>query len=113
MQSVGEAVAKASHVTPPLVTWDPSWSRFAGKYRSRIGGEVEVIELNQRLVVIDPSGPFPEHPSGLEPIGNGQFRLQALSGGAPVGEIVRFTEQNGKVTRMYTGSSYSDRASSQ
>jgi len=113
MQSVGEAVAKASHVTPPLLTWDSSWSRFAGKYRSRIGGEVEVIELNQRLVVIDPSGPFPEHPSSLEPLGNGQFRLQALSGGAPIGEIVRFTEKNGKVTRMYIGSSYSDRVSSQ
>jgi CubicO group peptidase (beta-lactamase class C family) len=113
MQSVGEAVAKASHVAPPLLTWDSSWSRFAGKYRSRIGGEVEVIELNQRLVVIDPSGPFPEHPSSLEPLGNGQFRLQALTGGAPVGEIVRFSEQNGKVIRMYTGSSYSDRVSSQ
>ena len=76
---------------------------------ARIGGEVEVIELNERLVVIDPSGPFPEHPSRLEPIGHGQFRLEALTGGAPVGEIVRFSEQNGKVTRMYTGSSYSDR----
>jgi CubicO group peptidase (beta-lactamase class C family) len=109
MQSVGEAVAKATHAAPPMVTWDPSWTRFAGKYRSRIGGEVEVIELNQRLVVIDPSGPFPDHPGHLEPIGNSQFRLDALTGGAPVGEIVRFNEENGKVTRMYTGSSYSDR----
>jgi CubicO group peptidase (beta-lactamase class C family) len=109
MQSVGEAVIKASHVAPVMVSWDPSWSRFAGKYRSRIGGEVEVVDINQRLVVIDPSGPFPEHPNRLEPLGNGLFRLDAPSGGAPVGETVRFAEENGHVVRMYTGSSYSDR----
>jgi CubicO group peptidase (beta-lactamase class C family) len=109
MQSVGEAVAKASHVAPVLVTWDPSWSRFAGTYRSRIGGEVEVVELNHRFATFDPSAPYPEHPASLVPIGNGQFRVEALSGGGPVGEIVRFEEKNGKVSRMYTGSSFADR----
>ena len=109
MQSVGEAVVKASHTAPTLVSWDPSWSRFAGTYRSRIGGETEVIELNQRLVTITPSGPYPENPTGLIPIGNGQFRVEAATGGGPVGEIVRFTEQDGKVVRMYTGGSYADR----
>jgi CubicO group peptidase (beta-lactamase class C family) len=109
MQSVGEAVVKASHASPTLVTWNPAWSRFAGTYRSKIGGETEVIELNQRLVTITPSGPFPENPTRLVPIGNGQFRVEALTGGGPVGEIVRFVEENGKVVRMYTGGSYSDR----
>jgi D-alanyl-D-alanine carboxypeptidase len=113
MQSVGEAVAKASHVSPPVVTWDPSWSRFAGTYRSRAGGEVEVVELNQRFVTFDPSAPYPEHPTRLEPIGNGQFRVEASTGGGPVGEIVRFVEQAGKVVRMYAGSSFSDRVDDQ
>lgn len=113
MQSVGEAVAKASHAAPPSVPWDPAWSRFAGTYRSPIGGEVDVVELNQRLVTINPSGPFPEKPSQLQPVGNAQFRLEAPSGGGPVGEIVRFVEQNGKVMRMYTGGSYSDRVNDQ
>ncbi len=109
MQSVGEAVAKSGAVPAKSIPWDPSWSRFAGKYRSRIGGEVEVIELNQRLVTMDPSGPFPEHPSQLVPLGNGLFRMEGQSGGGPVGETVRFAEQNGKVTRMYTGGSYAER----
>jgi len=109
MQSVGEAVAKAAAGPVKNVPWDPSWSRFAGTYRSRIGGEVEVIELNKRLVTIDPSGPFPDNPNQLVPLGNGLFRLEANSGGGPVGETVRFAEQNGKVTRMYTGGSYAER----
>jgi CubicO group peptidase (beta-lactamase class C family) len=109
MQSVGEAMAKAGAAPSKAVPWDVSWSRFAGKYRSRIGGEVEVIEMNKRLVSIDPSGPFPENPSQLVPLGNGLFRLEAKSGGGPVGETVRFVEQNGKVTRMYTGGSYAER----
>jgi CubicO group peptidase (beta-lactamase class C family) len=111
MESVGEAVAKASHTGPPKVPWDPSWRRFAGIYRSRIGGEVDVVELNQRLVALNPSGPYPEHPTRLEPIGNGTFRLEADSGGGPVGEVVRFVERDGKVVRMYVGGSFSDRAS--
>jgi CubicO group peptidase (beta-lactamase class C family) len=108
MQSVGEAVAKASHVAPKTLTWDPSWSRFAGTYRSRMGQTV-VVEMNRRFVTFDPSAPFPEHPNRLEPIGDGQFRLEGATGGSPVGEIVRFVEENGKVVRMYTGSSFSDR----
>jgi len=109
MQSVGEAVAKASHANPPAVTWDPAWSRFAGTYRSQIGGEVEVVELDRRFVTFDPAAPYPEHPASLVPIGDGRFRVEAPAGGGPVGEIVRFVEQNGKVIRMFTGSSFADR----
>jgi len=113
MQSVGEAAAKASHVAPPKVAWDPLWSRFAGTYRSRAGGELEVVELNRYFVTFDPSAPYPEHPARLEPIGNGQFRLEAATGGGPVGEMVHFVEQNGRVVRMYTGSTFSDRVDDQ
>jgi CubicO group peptidase (beta-lactamase class C family) len=109
MQSVGEAVAKTARVPPVIVTWDPAWSRFAGTYRSKIGGEVQVVEVNKGLVSMDPSGPFPEHPTRLEPLGNGLFRVEAAGGGGPVGETVRFVEENGKVVRMYTGGSFSDR----
>jgi CubicO group peptidase (beta-lactamase class C family) len=108
MQLVGEAVAKASRVEPKLVTWDPSWSRFAGLYQN-VMGQTEVVELNRRLVMFDPSGPFPESPMRLVPIGEGRFRLDAETGGGPVGEIVRFEEKDGKVMRMFTGTSYSDR----
>lgn len=110
MQIVGEAVAKAG---PKLsaaegATWDPSWRRFAGLYRSA-GSDTVVVELNQRLVMIDPLTPTPETQNRLIPIGNGLFRLEALTGGGPVGEIVRFREENGLVTRMYVGESYSER----
>jgi len=109
MQSVGEAVAKTARVPPVMVTWDPAWARFAGTYRSKIGGEVQVVEVNKGLVSMDPSGPFPDHPTRLEPLGNGLFRVEAAGGGGPVGETVRFVEENGKVVRMYTGGSFSDR----
>ena len=109
MSTVGEAVAKSS--APPetsTTSWDPSWSRFAGLYRGR-GGESQVVELNQRLVVITPNAPTLENPVQLVPIGNGQFRYTAPTGGGPVGEVVRFVEEGGRVVRMITGDSYVER----
>ena len=108
MNTVGEAVATAQAAPPPRLTWDPSWSRFAGLYRGR-GGESQVIEMNQRLVIINPSAANLDNPIRLEPIGNGQFRYTANAGGGPVGEIVRFVEENGRVVRMITGDSYVER----
>ena len=109
MNTVGEAVAKAAAPPPATTTtWDPSWSRFAGLYRGR-GGESHVVELNQRLVIINPSGPNLDTPIRLEPLGNGQFRYVAPTGGGPVGEIVRFVEEEGRVVRMITGDSYVER----
>ena len=110
MNTVGEAVAKAAaagseDATP---TWDPAWSRFAGLYRGR-GGDSQVIELNQRLVVISPNAPNLDNPVQLVPIGNGQFRYTAPTGGGPVGEVVRFVEEGGRVVRMITGDSYVER----
>jgi D-alanyl-D-alanine carboxypeptidase len=110
MNTVGEAVAKATAPKPESTTstWDQSWSRFAGLYRGR-GGESQVIELHRRLVIITPNAPNLDNPIRLEPMGNGQFRYTAPTGGGPVGEIVRFVEENGRVTRMYTGDGYVER----
>jgi hypothetical protein len=36
-------------------------------------------------------------------------RPRRTHGGSAVGEIVRFREANGRVTRMYVGESYSER----
>ena len=109
MNTVGEAVAKAATAAPATtMKWDPSWSRFAGLYRGR-GGESQVIELNERLVIISPNAANLDNPIRLEPIGNGQFRYVAPVGGGPVGEIVRFVEEGGRVVRMFTGDGFVER----
>lgn len=108
MTTVGEAVAKRSTPKPPSITWDATWARFAGLYRGRFG-EQQVVLLNERLVMIAPNAPTLENPTALEPLGDGRFRLMARTGGSVIGEVVRFTEENGRVVRMYTGDSYADR----
>lgn len=108
MATVGEAVAKAAGNAPVKVKWNPAWSRFAGLYRGR-GGDSHVVELNEKLVIINPDAPNLENPIALEPLGDGTFRYVASVGGGPVGEVVRFVEQNGRVVRMITGDSYIDR----
>jgi CubicO group peptidase (beta-lactamase class C family) len=107
MQTVGEAVAKVTK-PPESPQWDPSWSRFAGLYRND-WGDAHVIELDRALVVIDPTAREPLPPNRLIPIGGDRFRLEASSGGVAVGEVVRFTEENGRVVRMHTGETYADR----
>jgi D-alanyl-D-alanine carboxypeptidase len=108
MNTVGEAVAKATAAPPKVVAWDPSWSRFAGYYRGA-GGDTQVIELKERLVLLTPNAPNIDGPVRLEPIGDGTFRYVAPAGGGPVGEVVRFVEEGGRVVRMITGDSYVDR----
>jgi D-alanyl-D-alanine carboxypeptidase len=109
INTVGEAVIKASSEKPKQVAWDPSWARFAGRYRGARGGETEVVLLNNKLAMINPWATSLENVTNLEPIGDGRFRLVAPTGGGPVGEIVRFAEQNGRVTRIYVGEGYSER----
>ena len=109
MNTVGEAVAKAAQSVPAApTTWDPTWSRFAGLYRGR-GGDSQVVELNKQLVIITPNAATLENPVRLEPLGGGRFRYSAPTGGGPVGEVVRFAEEDGRVTRMYTGDGYVER----
>lgn len=112
MNTVGEAVAKATTKAPAPVKWDPSWSRFAGLYRGP-GGDSHVVELHERLVIITPNAPNLDNQIKLEPIGDGRFRYVAPTGGGPVGEVVRFVEEGGRVVRMITGDSYVDRVKDQ
>jgi CubicO group peptidase (beta-lactamase class C family) len=108
MNTVGDAVGKASAQKPKTLAWDPSWARFAGLYRGR-GGDSQVVLLKDRLVLISPNAANLDNPVTLEPIGDGRFRFVAPNGGGPVGEVVRFVEEGGRVVRMITGDSYVDR----
>ena len=108
MSTVGDAVATATAVKPSVVAWDPSWARFAGRYRGAFG-DSEVVLLDRRLVLMTPNATTIDT-TRLEPLGNGTFRFVSLVGGGPVGEVVRFVEANGRVVRMITGDSYVDRA---
>ncbi len=108
MATVGAAVAKAAAPKPTVVAWDPAWARFAGLYRGAWGDQ-QVVALKDRLVLIDPTEPNLDDPVTLEPLGGGRFRYLAKSGGGDVGEVVRFVEENGKVTRLIVGDGYSAR----
>jgi len=105
MNTVGDAVAKASAPKPATVAWDPAWARFAGLYRGDWGDE-QVVLLKDRLVLITPNGANLDNPIALEPLGGGRFRFVAPTGGGAVGEVVRFVEENGGVTRMITGDTW-------
>ena len=107
MGTVGQAVAKAANAKP-VPAWDPAWERFAGLYRGR-NGDLEVVLLNKKLVIITPNAPTLDNIVTLEPLGGGRFRFVAPTGGGVVGEVVRFVEQNGRPMRMYTGDSWIDR----
>ena len=96
LASVGDAVAKDRAPKPKAVSWDPAWSRFTGVYRSR-SGDSQVVELNQRLVILTLGGATLENPVRLEALGGGRFRFTAPTGGGVVGEVVR----------MFTGESLS------
>lgn len=108
MNTVGQAVAKATRAVPAPVKWNPAWSRFVGLYRGR-GGDSHVVELHEKLVIINPDAANLDNLIELVPIGDGTFRYTAPAGGGVVGEIVRFVEENGQVVRMYTGDSFVDR----
>ena len=68
-----------------------------------------MVELHEKLVIINPEAANLDNPTQLEPLGDGTFRFTAPAGGGPVGEIVRFVEKDGRVVRMITGDSYVDR----
>ncbi|MEI6417553.1 MAG: serine hydrolase domain-containing protein [Sphingomonadales bacterium] len=108
MATVGEAVAKAAKPkAEPL--WDPAWARFAGRYRSNDDGVTQVVLLNRQLVLLADNAGAAESRTVLEPLGNGLFKLTAPTGGGSIGEVVRFEEKDGKVTRMANGDYWSTR----
>ena len=108
LATVGEAVAKAARPKPPVV-WDDSWARFAGRYRSGDDGVTQVVLLNKQLVLLSDNASAAETRTVLEPLGDGRFRLMAPTGGGSIGEIVRFEEKDGKVTRLFNGDYWSVR----
>jgi D-alanyl-D-alanine carboxypeptidase len=112
MSTVGQAVATAAMPKPAAVAWDPTWERFAGLYRGRLGDQ-QVVLLNKKLVIVVPNGPNLDAPVTLAPLGNGRFRFLAPTGGGMVGEIVRFVEENGQPMRMYVGDTWTDRVQEQ
>ena len=86
----------------------------AAKARARVGFAVLAFALVYailagRLVMINPAGANPETQVRLVPLGGDRFRYEAASGGGPVGEVVRFVEEHGRVVRMFTGDSYTER----
>ena len=101
--TVGEAVAKATQEEPVVVAWDTAWERFAGMYTSFGGGRQQVVLLDEKLVLINPHGTNVNTPLELDPIGDGTFRYTAPTGGGPVGELVRFVEENGEIAIMWVG----------
>ena len=68
--------------------------------------------LNKQLVLLPDNGLAAETKVVLEPLGDGRFRLMAPTGGSAIGEIVRFEEQDGKVTRMFLGDTWTRRIES-
>jgi hypothetical protein len=72
-------------------------------------GDSRVVLLNEKLVMMSPTSTTVGTPSTLEPLGGGRFRLMAPGGGGAIGEVVRFVEENGAVTRMYVGDGYQTR----
>ena len=108
MDTVGQAIAKATAAKAATVAWDPDWERFAGLYRGR-GGDQQVVLLNKKLVIITPNAPDLDPSVTLEALGGGRFRWMAPTGGNVVGEVVRFVEEPGRPMRMFTGDSWVDR----
>jgi hypothetical protein len=71
-------------------------SRLSAQPPSGRGGDSRVVELNRLLVIIASKARVSTIPSSSNPL-------------ATVGELVRFVEENGRVTRMITGDSYVER----
>lgn len=112
MVTVGAAVAKAAKPAAAQ-SWSPEWSDFAGRYRSNYDdGIVQVVLLNKQLVLLPGSADAAETKVVLEPIGDGRFRLTAPTGGAAIGEVVRFEKLPGQPMRMYQGDSWATRVDS-
>ncbi|MFK8043019.1 serine hydrolase domain-containing protein, partial [Congregibacter sp.] len=107
MDTVGTAVATATK-TNSEKRWDPAWARFAGIYRSP-WGDYQIVEMNEELVLINITASKLRVQSTLEPVTGDMFLIKAETGGGPVGEITRFVEENGRVTRMINGDSYMER----
>lgn len=107
--TVGEAIAKVAkpHMT---AVWNDGWAHFAGLYRKPYDDSVDqVVLLDKQLVLLEAGSTAAETKKVLEPLGDGRFRLMAPTGGAPVGEVVRFDETPGRAVRLYLGDTWAER----
>ena len=66
-----------------------------------------MVELNKRLVIVNPAAPNLDDQVRLEPLGGGRFRFMAPTGGGAIGEVVHFVDEAGKPMRMVVGDSWS------
>jgi hypothetical protein len=112
MKTVGQAViaAKAGTGDEETVPWDPAWARFAGLYRDA-WSDMHVVLMDEQLVLLSSRAGSIDTDTYLKPLGNGEFLMMAPNGGGPVGEVVRFVEEDGQVVRMITGDSFAERIS--
>jgi hypothetical protein len=62
--------------------------------------------MKDKLLLISPNSRTLDDPVELESLGGGRFRYTAKGGGGAIGEVVWFTEENGKPTRLYVGDGY-------
>ena len=108
MSTVGDAVAKASTPKPTSIAWDPSWARFAGLYRGRVG-DSQVVLLNKRLVLITPNASNLDNPVTLEPLGDGLFRFVARSAAVRSARWCGSWRRTAAWCGCITGDSYVDR----
>jgi hypothetical protein len=108
ISTVGAAVAKVAAPKPAAIEWDPTWARFVGTYRGRSNDQI-VVELNKRLVIVNPAATNLDSQIRLEPLGGGRFRFMAPTGGGAIGEVVYFVEEAGKPMRMVVGDGWSYR----
>lgn len=107
--TVGEAIAKVTK-SHKITVWEDGWARFAGLYRYPYDDSVDqVVLLDKQLVLLPTGATAAETKMVLEPLGDGRFRLMAPTGGAEVGEVVRFDETPGRAVRLYLGDTWAER----
>ncbi len=101
------AVLKQFAPKPEKKAANPEWQKLVGRYRSP-WGDMQILILNDELVAIDPSLDDPlEAVTRLIPIGENRFRIEDKGGFGSAGEETIFEfDQNGKVSRVISGMSY-------
>jgi CubicO group peptidase (beta-lactamase class C family) len=93
-------------ISPPAVA-DPSWQRYAGRYRNG-WGDTHVLVVDGRLTMVGINLPDPMlSPATLVPVGEHTFRIDTKDGYGSHGELVVFElDAAGRVTRVKVGANY-------
>ena len=67
------------------------------------------VPLRRRFTLLPSNSTAAETKTVLEPLGDGQFRMMAPTGGGAIGEVVRFDETPGRPARLYLGDTWAQR----